>query len=678
MERERLAFFEKTQDLVAPLNAVVLLFADTTAVQLQRSLSFRDGPVSPDAARAIKDALEYLRDDDSPSFDPDLMEAFLNQDSTDLFYAHIQRPKKDPLMFTVNSRLNEAVQLATRARRKRWIGKQTEVISQFPRQGDTVRASTYERRPRVGISHYTIDTHLEHTAMGDVRFSAATRIVVAAEASVGPWVPLRLFDELDVDSARWEGGTPAGFAKPKKSPILWVNLERRLSPGETKTLTLFYRGDLIDRFGDWFFIKSSAAWYPIPLDGRSLATFDLTYRVPSSLVLASVGERKDSTAENRTIITRWVTKTPVSFAAFNVGRFKEYQIRQEGAPPITVLASDDAHKAYTRALLRGGEAGPGPQRKMKEVVGSDVLNSMKFFQSVFGTAPAGHFYATEVPYFHGVAFPGLVHLSWTTFRNTQEDGFDEFFRAHEVAHQWWGLGVDYTTYHEQWLSEGFASFAGLWYLQRFRKDNHKYYDMLERWRADIMNRRNDPAPVWLGWRNSSGMDEAGYSVIVYRKGAWALHMLRIMMLDLKTMNEDRFTATMRDFYQTYKGKRASTEDFRKVAEKQLGTDLGWFFDQWIYGSDVPTYRVAYRTVPADNGQYRVKLQVAQAHVPEDFQMYVPVTLDLGNDRVARLRVKVRGPKSEIDLPLMPAEPKALKFNDLDGVLAEVKMVDWSN
>jgi len=73
----------------------------------------------------------------------------------------------------------------------------------------------------------------------------------------------------------------------------------------------------------------------------------------------------------------------------------------------------------------------------------------------------------------------------------------------------------------------------------------------------------------------------------------------------------------------------------------------------------------------------LKLQVAQANVPEDFQ-YVPVTLNLGNDRVARLRVKVRGPRSKIDLPLMPAEPKALKFNDPDGVLAEVKMIDWSN
>ncbi len=147
------------------------------------------------------------------------------------------------------------------------------------------------------------------------------------------------------------------------------------------------------------------------------------------------------------------------------------------------------------------------------------------------------------------------------------------------------------------------------------------------------------------------------------------------MLDLKTMNEDRFTETMRDFYQTYQGKRASTEDFR-IAEKHLGADLGWFFDQWIYGTDIPTYRVAYRTVPAENGQYRVKLQVRRQNVGEDFQMYVPVTLDLGNDRVARVRVKVRGPKSEIELPLMPAKPKAVIFNDLDGVLAEVKMVDW--
>lgn len=51
--------------------------------------------------------------------------------------------------------------------------------------------------------------------------------------------------------------------------------------------------------------------------------------------------------------------------------------------------------------------------------------------------------------------------------------------------------------------------------------------------------------------------------------------------------------------------------------------------------------MAYRSDPAENGQYRVKLKVRQEHVGEEFQMYVPV-----------------------------------RFNDLDGVLAEVKMVDW--
>jgi hypothetical protein len=70
------------------------------------------------------------------------------------------------------------------------------------------------------------------------------------------------------------------------------------------------------------------------------------------------------------------------------------------------------------------------------------------------------------------------------------------------------------------------------------------------------------------------------------------------------------------------------------------------------------------------------LQVEQEAVPHDFLAFVPVTLDLGKDRVARVRVKITGARSELELPPMPAEPKSVKFNDLEGVLAEVKMVGW--
>jgi aminopeptidase N len=193
-----------------------------------------------------------------------------------------------------------------------------------------------------------------------------------------------------------------------------------------------------------------------------------------------------------------------------------------------------------------------------------------------------------------------------------------------------------------------------------------------------MLRRSEPGPISLGYRVTRSKDDDvnDYQTVIYQKGAWVVHMLRILALDMKTMNEDRFKAIMQDFYAEHQGRRASTEDFRRVVERHIGTDMGWFFDQFVYGAQIPTYRVAYRTEQAGDGQYKVRLRVRQEDVPESFQMYVPVTLDLGKDRVARFRVKVKGPLTEIELPSVPAEPKKVTFNDLEGVLAEVKTGGW--
>jgi hypothetical protein len=45
--------------------------------------------------------------------------------------------------------------------------------------------------------------------------------------------------------------------------------------------------------------------------------------------------------------------------------------------------------------------------------------------------------------------------------------------------------------------------------------------------------------------------------------------------------------------------------------------------------------------------------------------------------VARFRVKVKGPLTEVTLPV-PAKPKEVKFNDFAGVLAEVKNEGWGS
>jgi hypothetical protein len=667
IEQARLARYEKKTAIEAPITDVVFLFADTTLAELRAKLTFHAEAAPADVRSRVRETLKYLGDEDSKSFDPDLMAALLNGDSTDLFYAYVRRQGADPLMFTLDPYEVEAVSLSGKA--TRWWSDDREVLSQFPRSGRTRDPQvTGERLDPTEIRRYVMNIDLPQRGIGEIAFAATARVDIAAASAAGPWVPFELFDKLEVDSARWSTGEPAAVFKGRDSGFLWINLGSRLQPGEVRSLSVSYHGDLIDRIVDFFRIKTSVAWYPLSLDGRTLATFDLTFHTPDAYLLASVGDRVDSIQAGRMITTRWVTPGPIRNASFNLGLFKDYTVVEPGVPPVTVMVSEEAHKKISRFH----------QKNMRQVVGGDVTRSLQFFQDVYGPTRLKHFYATEIPEFHGEAFPGMLHLSWVTFQQTDDQGTDEVFRAHEVAHQWWGIGVDYMTYHDRWLSEGFAEFSGLWYMQTVRHSNDKYFDLLRQYRSSIWLRRDVPGPIALGHRVQSSRDHDvdDYGTIVYKKGAWVVHMLRIMMLDLKTMSEEPFKETMRDFYASYEGKRASTADFRRVVERHMGLDMGWFFDQWVNGTALPTYRVAWRSEPMPDGQYRVSLQVAQEGVPADFLMYVPVTLDLGKDRVARLRVKVTGARSEIVLPTIPAAPKTVKFNDFEGVLADVKVVDW--
>jgi hypothetical protein len=671
IEQARLARFEKKTALEAPLLDVVFLFADTTMDELRRRLTFRAEGAPGEVRDRVRDALKFLGDEDSKTLDPDLMAALLNGETTDLFLAHVRRQGGDPLLFMLNPHEVEAVSL--RGKASRWWDEDSEIVSQFARAGRPRDAEVNgERTDAAEIGRYVLTVDLPQSGIGNIAFAATAQVEITTRSAVGPWIAFELYDQLKVDSAHWEGGEPATVFKGKDAGLFWVRLGGRLPAGETRKLTLSYHGDLIERFSDFFRIKSSAAWYPVSLEGRALATFDLKFNTSDAYLLASVGDRVDSSKAGHVVTTRWVTQGPIRNASFNLGLFKDYTVTEAGVPPVTVMVSEEAHKKLARVYQQ--------QRNMREEVGADVSKSAKFFQAVYGPLQVKHFYATEIPESHGEAFPGMLHLSWVTFQKTDDQGRDEVFRAHEVAHQWWGIGVDYKTYHDRWLSEGFAEFSGLWYMQIVRKSNDKYFGQLREYRSSIFLRKDVPGPVSLGHRvqSSHDADVDDYGTVVYKKGAWVVHMLRILMLDLKSMNEDRFTETMRDFYRSYQGQRASTADFRRVVERHTGTDMGWFFDQWIYGTAIPTYKVAYRTERMGDGQYRVRLQVQQEGVPEGFLAYVPVTVDLGKDRVARVRVKVTGARSDLELPPMPAEPKAVKFNDFEGVLADVKMVGWRN
>ena len=293
---------------------------------------------------------------------------------------------------------------------------------------------------------------------------------------------------------------------------------------------------------------------------------------------------------------------------------------------------------------------------------------------MYGPPLFDRYYAAEIPFGYGQAFPGLIYLPVWTFQAVGDSGYDEILRAHEVAHQWWGIGVEPAGYRDVWLGEGFAEFSGLWYMQLILQDNQKFFKHLEHWRREIRARRNDAPPIGIGER-AQQLNGRDYTLMTYHKGAWVLQMLRNLMLDFRTMKEDAFSAMMQDFYQEYRGRRATTRDFQRVVERHLGLSMDWFFDEWVNGTVIPTYILSWHAEPTPEHRYALHIRIRQEDVPTDFVMPAPLRIELAGGGHAFVRVNVRGPLTEATLQL-PAEPTALELNPLESVLAEVKEESW--
>src|SRR5260370_20788620 len=211
-------------------------------------------------------------------------------------------------------------------------------------------------------------------------------------------------------------------------------------------------------------------------------------------------------------------------------------------------------------------------------------------------------------------------------------------------------------------------------MQAILNDNEKYLKRLRESRGEIRHERGKAAPIGLGTRAAESW-HGNYALITYQKGAWVLQMVRNMLLDTRTMNEDRFMAMMHDFYETYRGKRATTLDFQRVVERHVGQSMDWFFNEWVYGTDLPTYTFAWKADRDSRGTgYTAHLRVRQTDVPGSFGMYVPLLIKFEQGE-ALIRMLVRGPSTEAVVHL-PAAPKTMELNPLESVLAEVKTEGW--
>jgi hypothetical protein len=671
------------------ISAAAFLFTDSTLDELERQLSFGAATAGSVAAGPLHDALDHVLDSRTREVvQSSFISALLNGTGNGFFYAHLKREHGEDLMFLVDPAQDEQVALLRGGRQ----GRKVRIVSQFRWAADRSDSAAVVSPASEPFALGPV--RVEATITKGLGFSATATVDLSARGERGMWARFELFPELQVDSVRDGAGTDALF-RPKNSDELWIRFDRPLHAGETRSIRITYHGDVIghasmidnwlrgglpQRMADsirasasrdsWVYIKNSQTWFPRYSTswGWAPTNVELTFHTPTQYRLASIGRLAESHTEGDVTTTRWVTERPADQVCFSIGEFDEFKITDSRIPPVTVHINGQAHRVLSRLL-------PLAQQDPEKDVAGDVANSLAFFSRVYGPPLFDQYYATEIAGWYGQAFPGLMYLSLATFNTVSESGNEETFRAHEMAHQWWGIGVEPAGYRDVWLSEGFADFSGLWYTQFILNDNDKFFKQLRERREAIHARRNAAPPIALGWRVVQTDVPEDYSLIIYQKGAWVLHMLRNLMIDFRTMKESAFTAMMQDFYRQYRGRRASTADFQRVVENHIGIPMDWFFREWVEGTAIPTYTLSWRAEPLQSGHYPIHLRVRQEDVPPDFEMPVPVRIVLAGGAEAFIRLTVRGPVTEGTFNL-PGDPKEVELNPLESVLAQVRTEPW--
>jgi hypothetical protein len=705
-EKRSMAIYTKASMLNEPFSELVLRFSDTTYDEIKKmpSTAVSSTGAPPERAHNVfADHTKMLRERLHMNLASRTLEDVYANAADGYFIAFIKGKTFPKLIFMLDPRgiadvAPEQVMLLSHDNSTGGIWMASRLAGDAGRIAD---ARTFD------IKKHAIDVTINGTDM-----SCADRVTLETKRDGVRVLAFDLFPSLRVSKVSDADGHDLGFIQQAKDDdaALAVILPAAAPAGSILTLTFEYKGNeaLYDSGGGNFILIPRSTWYPN--NGSTAfgdrAYFEMRFRIPENLVIVGTGRLSEpETKEAGLTISKWTSDVELAVAGFNYGRFKQKVITD----PVTgytleFYANKDVPDDIKRLqhtieeLERSGQRtdttlGSISTTRMADTVLADAQNATRIYEHYFGKLHYSRIAMSQQPAMSfGQAWPTLVFMPYTAYLDTTirtqllgvRGGTDSFWRyvgPHEVAHQWWGHMVGWTSYRDQWMSEGFAEFSASLYVEQVR-GVEKFIEFWEAHRKQIT--QASPATegkvpytigaVTQGHRLSGAKTGAVYQFLVYPKGAYILHMLRMLMWDPKT-GDAAFKAMMQDFLKSHYNAEVSTEDFKATVEKHMlpfmnmGGDgtMNWFFDQWVYGTEMPRYTLEYSF--QDRGGKPVFVgKLSQSNVNETFRMAVPLYLDFGKGWARLGRVTLTGNSSQsFEVPL-PQRPKRATVNALNDVL----------
>lgn len=362
----------------------------------------------------------------------------------------------------------------------------------------------------------------------------------------------------------------------------------------------------------------ASGWFPckdVPEDKAD--SVDIFITVPDTLTAVSNGKLVEVISRGDSLVTyHWKESYPIatyliSLAITKYLHWSDTYYGEEGSMPVDYWVYPECDSVAREVLPK-------------------TVDMIEFFSSIWGEYPFIKEKYGQAQFNWG---GGMEHQTCTSI-----GGFDELLTCHELAHQWWGDMVTCANWHHIWLNEGFARYSeALWEEHIFGKGALCSY-------VESLDNPQDWGSDRVYVEDTTSVSNI-FSLVVYNKGAWVLHMLR------KVVGEDKFFDIFREYRNRYEYSVATTEDFKEVCEYIYGDTLDWFFDEWVYSTGRPHYYVSYSYFSeGDSTVVDIYLSQIQSGIIFKMPVDILITSSSGEDTLLTVWSDKRSQEYRFKLP----------------------------
>lgn len=372
--------------------------------------------------------------------------------------------------------------------------------------------------------------------------------------------------------------------------LMKVTLPAAVQPGQTVTLSMDYtvklprvfaRMGYADDFymaGQWF--PKIAVYEPAgtrgPEEGWNLhqyhgnsefyadfGIYDVKIKVPASYIVAATGfPTKTPVEQNGTKTYRFYADDVHDFAWAASPNFKYYEEPFSTAqiPGVRIkLYLDPKHEHLKQRYM---QAAKKSLARYSEWYGSYPYSTLSIVVPPGDANGAG-----------GMEYPTLI-TAWGA-QSEHADLSLERVVVHEIGHQFFHGMVASNEFEEAWLDEGFTSYAE-------DKVMEEEFGIKPNVPLEASYITSPASLTKNAWAYSS---HGEYAENVYTRG-------KLVLLAIENeIGEDQMHRVMRTYFQRWKFRHPSTQDFQKVLEEVSGRDWSDFFNEFINGHQMIDYAV---------------------------------------------------------------------------------------